>query len=193
MLKILLITDNRAGHINISNGIIEYLKQKVEVEITRIDVSFRLKFLIKLATFIVNKFNLRNKENIEFLIKLFYKNLTIPKGNFDLIISTGGDTAFLNIFLSKLFNIPNIYCSSLRGISPDLFTYTLSLVDHNIPNEIVVDLAPLYVEIRPKTLEGKYIAILIGGPTKVYQFKDEEFIEMVTNIINLLDKIGGGV
>ena len=190
MLKILLITDNRAGHINISNGIIEYLKQKVEVEITRIDVSFRLKFLIKLATFIVNKFNLRNKENIEFLIKLFYKNLTIPKGNFDFIISTGGDTAFLNIFLSKLFNIPNIYCSSLRGISPDLFTYTLSLVDHNIPNEIVVDLAPLYVEIKPKTLEGKYIAILIGGPTKIYQFKDEEFIEMVKNIINLANKMG---
>ena len=190
MLKVLLITDNRAGHINISNGIIERLKQKVEVEITQIDVIFRLKLLIKLATFIVNKFNLRNKENIEFLIKLFYKNLTIPKGNFDLIISTGGDTAFLNIFLSKLFNIPNIYCSSLRGISPDLFTYTLSLVDHNIPNEIVVDLAPLYVEIKPKTLEGKYIAILIGGPTKIYQFKGEEFIEMVKSIINLANKMG---
>ena len=55
MLKILLITDNKVGHINISNGIIKYLKQKIKVKITRIDVSFRLKFLIKLATFIINK------------------------------------------------------------------------------------------------------------------------------------------
>ena len=48
----------------------------------------------------------------------------------------------------------------------------------------------LYVEIKPKTLKGKYIAILIGGPTKIYQFKDEEFIEMVKNIINLAGKMG---
>jgi len=185
--NILIITDKKMGHENISMGIAKYLSKEIDVNIKKIEAKLRVKVLSKIATFIVNNFNLKN---IEFLVKLFYKNITIPKGKFDLIISTGGDTAFLNIFLSKLFNIPNIYCSSLRGINPSLFTYIISIVNHNIPNEIVVDLAPLYVEIKPKTLDGKYIAILIGGPTKIYQFKDEEFIEMVKNIINLANKMG---
>ena len=185
--NVLIVTDKKMGHENISMGIAKYISKEIDVNIKKVEAKLRVKILSKIATFIVNNFNLKN---IEFLVKLFYKNITIPKGKFNLIISTGGDTSFLNICLSKLFNIPNIYCSSLRGINPNLFTYIVSIVDHNIPNEIVVDLAPLYVEIEPKTLDGKYIAILIGGPTKIYQFKDEEFIEIVKNIINLANKMG---
>jgi len=190
LLKILLITDKKSGHQSVSNGIIKSLQKDNEILITEIYSKIRAKFLKKIATIALNNINLNNR-NIPLFMKIFYKDIQIDlHQKYDLIISTGGDTSFLNILVSKYSNIPNIYCSSLRGLKHNHFTHIVSIIDNHIPNEIVVDLAPVYADIKPKSLEGKYLAVLIGGATKNYRFSDDDFIKIVENSINIADKKG---
>jgi len=190
LLKILLITDKKSGHQSVSNGIIKSLQKDNEILITEVYSKIRAKFLKKIATIALNNINL-NSRNIPIFIKFFYKDIQLDlHQKYDLIISTGGDTAFLNILASKYSNTPNIYCSSLRGLKHSHFTHMVSIMDNHIPNEIVVDLPPVHVEIKPKSLEGKYLAVLIGAATKNYRFDDNDFIKIVENSINIADKKG---
>ncbi len=190
MLKILLITDKRAGHESVSKGLIKALNQKWEIETQEVYAKIRAKFLKKIATILLNRIAL-NKKNIQFFIKLFYRNFSMDLNKkYDLVISTGGDTAFLNILLSKYFNIPNIYCSSLRGLNHNLFSHILSLKDNNIINEIVVDFPPIHIELQKRELKGKWLAILIGGATKNYKFSNNEFTQIIQNCIILANKLG---
>jgi len=190
LLRVLLITDKKAGHESISRGLIKGLREEWETETVEVYAKIRAKFLKKIATIMLNHLSL-TKKNIPLLTKLFYKNQTFDfNQKFDLVVSTGGDTSFLNILMSSYLNIPNIYCSSLRGLKPTLFTHTVSIINNHIPNEIVVDFPPIHVEIKEKELKGKYIAILIGGATKNYRFRDDEFVKLVKNSIELAKKMG---
>lgn len=188
MLKILLVTDHKSGHESISKGIVKYLQEKDKVTVVEIYSHIRAKFLKKIATFALNKIKLDAK-NIKIFGKLFYKNLDLNLDlDYNLVISTGGDTSFLNILLAKYLNIPNIYCSSLRGLDNNLFTHIVSIKDNKISNEIVVAFPPIYMKRSKRELEGKYIAILIGGKTKNYPFGDEDFILLVQKSIALAKK-----
>ena len=188
MLNILLITDHKPGHESISTGILKYISDKNEVDRVEVYAQIRAKFLKVFATLIINNINL-NQKIVMLLIKIFYKNFNFNfNKKVDLIISTGGDTSFLNVLLAKYLSVPNIYCSSLRGLDNNLFTHTVSIKDNRLPNEIVVDLSPIYVKTADKELHGSYIAILIGGKTKNYKFIDEEFISLVENSIALAKK-----
>ena len=190
MLKILLITDKKAGHESISNGLVKAIGERRDIETTKIYSKIRAKFIKKIATVLLKKSTIK-RENIPYLIKLFYKDFSMDLNQkYDLIISTGGDTSFLNILLAKYFDTPNIYCSSLRGLKSNYFTYIVSIVDNHIKNEIVVDFPPVHVEIKEKELSGKYLAVLIGGATKNYKFSDDEFIDIVKNSIKLAKKMG---
>lgn len=185
MIDILFITDKKAGHEAISKGIISFIKKYHEVNITEVYAKRRYKFLNKVGTFICNYIQL-NPQNILWFLSFIYKDVKIDfNKKYTFVVSTGGDTSFLNIFLSKYFNIPNIYCSSLRGLKPQLFSYIVSIIDHDIENEIVVDLAPVDVKLNEKELDGKFISILIGGSTKNHNFKDDEFVELVERTILL--------
>ena len=190
MLNVLIITDKRAGHESLSNGLAKNLEKRWRVQSYKIESQIRAKFLKKIATFILNTIKL-NRKNIPFFIKLLYKNFSMDfDKNYDLIISTGGDTSFLNILLANYLKIPNIYCSSLRGLKNTHFSYIISIIDNHIQNEIVVDTPPIHVELQNKTLSGEYIAILIGGATKNYSFSDDDFVEIVKNSIELAKSRG---
>jgi len=186
----LIITDKRAGHESLSNGLVKNLEKRWRVQSFKTESQIRAKFLKKIATFILNNIKL-NRKNIPFFIKLFYKNFSMDfEKNYDLIISTGGDTSFLNVLLANYLKAPNIYCSSLRGLKNTHFSYIISIIDNHISNEIVVDTPPIHVELQNKTLSGEYIAILIGGATKNYSFSDDDFVRIVKNSVELAKNKG---
>lgn len=190
MKSILLISDMKAGHESLSFGIIQAIREKNDIQITKCEVRLRLfvKPIKKFITLLVNWIPL-NKKFAIFLIKTFYQtNLINYNKKFDFIISTGGNTSFANIFFAQLFKIPNIYCSSLRGLNNKLFTFLVSIEDHNYHNEIVVELAPVYFIKNQKQNYSKSIALLLGGKTSYYQFSDEEFLLIVKEILALAKK-----
>lgn len=190
MLKILIISDSKAGHENISLGLANYIQSEQDTEIVKIFVKKRLKIFNKVGKFICNNISI-NKKMIMILNKIFYSNFVFNYNkDIDLIISTGGDTTIANILLSKYYKKPNVFCSSLRGFDSSLFTLLVSIISNGYKNEIVVDLPPLNIKKEPKTLTGKYISLLIGGATKNHKFTNNEFINLVENMIYLANKFG---
>lgn len=185
MLKILIISDSKAGHENISLGLANYIQSKQDTEIVKIFVKKRLKIFNKIGKFICNNISI-NKKAIIILNKIFYSDFKFNYNiDIDLIISTGGDTTIANILLSKYYKKPNVFCSSLRGFNSNLFTFLVSIITNGYKNEIVVDLPPLNIKKDPKTLTGRYISLLIGGATKNHKFTNSEFINLVENMIYL--------
>jgi len=197
MKHILLISDNKPGHENISRGIIEEISRHNQVEVSVVYVKLRSKILKRCLRWLLNR-SLDTKY-YHHLIKLFYKDARWDQKRFDCIISTGGDTSFINIMLSKILNCPNIYCSSLRGLDNTLFNYIISIVHKGYQNEIVVDMAPLSLDLKYDNLaalkqsyhllsDKKTWSVLIGGSTKEYLFSKDNFKEMIEQMIFLAKK-----
>lgn len=193
--NIILITDGKPGHENISRGIIDTINRHYEVNIIIVNAKLRSSIFKRFITMLLNKSSIWQEKKL--FIDIFYKNNDLPqKLQYDLIVSTGGATSFLNVMLSQYFKCPNIYCSSLRGLKYTLFTHLVSIDDHHYPNEIIVDTAPLVLDYNPiKVNEFKHQygiletdsiwSVLIGGPTKDYPFSNDDFEKMILNIIKL--------
>jgi hypothetical protein len=199
MKNILLITDRKAGHENISKGIITEIKKYKDINIIEVEAKLYLSCFKQILKQLINKTKFWYKKL--WLIKLFYKNLELPieEMNYDLIISTGGTTSFLNIMLGKYFDCPNIYCSSLRGLNHKHFTHIVSLEKHNYKNEIIVELAPLNITYNIENIQkfkeqynisdsDSIISVLIGAKTEYYPFKDYEIIDMIKSIVFLSEQ-----
>ena len=199
MIKnILLITDGKPGHENISRGIIETIRKYKDINLIEVNAKLRSSLFKRLIKNILNKSNIWQGRKL--FIDIFYKGCIVPqKIDYDLVISTGGATSFLNIMLSKYLNCPNIYCSSLRGLDYTFFTHIISLEDHHYNNVITVDVAPLVLDTDPAKVEvfkrenaidetENIWSVLVGGPTKDYPFSVDDIEKMISGIIKLAKK-----
>ena len=92
VLKILLISDSRPGHVSQSLGLIKVIERIRPVEVTELVVSLRLKILRLLLRYAINK----NSQWRSFLIEKSYGFEIKDSSGFHLIVSSGGDTSFAN-------------------------------------------------------------------------------------------------
>ena len=201
-LKILKITDGKAGHITVTDGVIEAIKKHQQVQIVELNVTLRVKFFLTLLKFIFNSDQLNKMISIsDRFIPLFYKNYEKQNQQIDIIISSGGDTSFINIWLSNLLGVPNIYCSGLRGMKPERFSLLVSTLDLGLNNSITLEIAPtkvgsdlisdiasLFCKERGLDEEEKYFALMIGGDGAGYSFKEKDFENLVKNFMDLVVK-----
>ena len=198
MKTIVLITDGKPGHENISKGIIQQIQQYHKIDVVKVSAKLRSSIFKRILRFCLNRCSFWKRKR--WFIALFYKDALLQSiSSADLIISTGGSTSFLNIMLKYLLGVPNIYCSSLRGLNPEHFTKTVSLVSHGYKNEIVVNMAPLFFPDNQKAVlqfkehyhicdEDIVWSILIGGRTKDYPFRKEDIEILLKNILFLAEK-----
>jgi len=196
MKNIILISDGKAGHESVSKGILENLNEYIDINIIIIHAKMRsnmFKPILKLLSNNRNFHKFFSLNLINFFYSLDYKKVNFD--NIDLIVSTGGKTSFINILLSKLYNIPNIYCSSLRRLKPELFSYIVTInYNDTYANALYFDIAPLKIKYNAEHATSflnklkldsnqKIWSILIGGSTKTCKFKESEFIDMINKII----------
>ena len=118
LLKILLISDSKPGHVSQSLGLIKVIERIRPVEVTELVVSLRLKILRLLLRYMIN----RDSQWRSFLIEKSYGFEIKDSSGFHLIVSTGGDTSFANAVLAKEWGVPNFYLGSLRALKPELFS-----------------------------------------------------------------------
>jgi len=201
-LKILKITDGKSGHISVSNGVIEAIKKNNNVEIIELNVKIRAKLFLLILKFIL-KHDLFSSKLIlnDLFIRCFYKNYHKPDAKIDLIISSGGDTLFLNVWLSKVLNAKNIYCSSLRGVDPKYFSLVVSIFEPDLKNSIKMEIAPTQIgsEDLPQRVEKfcneknidknqKYFVLLIGGDGEGHIYTENDYKNLVNNFMSLVKK-----
>jgi len=183
-MKILKISDGKAGHLTVTDGVIEAIEKNCPVEVDLLTVRLRAKFLIPLMKLILKSRWLNDRvSNAQWLISFFYKLSDISGKTADLVISTGGDTAFLNIWLSQRLDAKNIYCSSLRGVDPAQFSLIVGTIDYGVPNAVTLEMAPVKTGMadtaarteafcKEKGLQqtDRYYTLLIGGNGAGYRY-----------------------
>ena len=188
-MKVGILSDGKPGHLNQSLGIANILAEDIELDLITIDLSIKKPLLKPFLRFyqriLCQDFNEINANKI---INLFQP---IAVSDFDLLIATGGNTAYISASLGKKHNIKVIQIGSVKGI--DLKNYSAHITIESkdkSPNNIVTDLAPSrYKPIdtlnRHKTNKALF---LIGGNGSGYKYSLDDWHALITNIKNLKDE-----
>ncbi len=188
--RLLILSDNKPGHVSGSMGVLSSIEKIVPAQAVTLHVRLRLKFMRYPLRLLLNRpGSMRgiSETTQRRLIRFFYQVEDLrhlEAGNrFDWLISAGGDTSFLNAWVAQLNGIKNIYCSSLRGLAPSLFTLLLSPRKGSAgPNEIKLSMAPKPIDREKIAEQGRQFrsehelqknvvwAVLVGGDGAGYRF-----------------------
>ena len=188
-MNILIIKDDKPGHYNQTEGLLLSLKNIYpNSNIEYIDVEIKSKISRKFLRFLLNKFTsfFTNTFNLKYL-SLFFKKYNLPLKKPDIIISTGGNTANLNAWLSKAYTSKNILNGALRGLKEELFFCITTVIDLGYKNQLILDVAPSIINEDSLKVKSKdflkinnfdkkvtHYSLLIGGDGSGYKY-DEEF------------------
>ncbi len=191
--KLLRLSDGKVGHMTTTDGVIAGLKRDFDFDIIDMQVKLRGKFLLQIMKLLIgqNWFDRCLKKNYK-LLNLFYKNFTLPTEHIDLIISTGGDTSFMNIWLSRILNTKNVYCSGLRGLKPEYFHLLVSGANLDYKNLIYTEVFPNsnvlndvstlvsdFCEINQLSEDENYFVLMLGGNGAGYKYVKKDWIEII--------------
>ena len=187
LLKILLISDSKPGHVSQSFGLINVIERIRPVEVTELVVSLRLKILRLLLRYAINK----NSRWTTFLIEKSYGFEIKDSSGFHLIVSSGGDTSFASAALAREWGIPNFYLGSLRALKPELFSriFTLDAVfderGEMVPNNVLMPLLPSKglsesdfqeaARLRESGAGNLVFTLVLGGDGVGYRYTDADW------------------
>ena len=188
-MKVGILSDGKPGHLNQSLGIANILAEDLELDLITIDLLVKnplLKpFLRFYQRFLCQNFNETNANKI---INLFQ---SIAVSDFDLLIATGGNTAYISASLGIKHNIKVIQIGSVKGI--DLKNYLAHITvepKDKSPNNIVTALAPTRykpIDMLNRDKQNKAL-FLIGGDGSGYKYSLDDWHELISNIKNLKDE-----
>ena len=201
-MNILIIRDDKPGHYNQTEGLLVPLKNIYpNSNVEYIEVEIKNKISRKILRFLLNKFTpfFTNTFNLKYL-SLFFKKYNLPSVKPDLIISTGGNTANLNAWLSKAYNSRNILNGALRGLEEELFFCITTVIDLGYKNQLILDVAPSVINedslkkkseefLKINIFDKKIIhySLLIGGDGSGYKY-DEEFYNKLMYFVKNVSK-----
>jgi len=156
-LRILLLSDGLPGHINQSQGLVGWMSARYYLQCQELNVSLRFKWLTRLLLPSILHLGWGNA----FVLGSYsYRKEIVGKP--DLIISTGGNTSFLNIALAQYWRIPNIFIGSRRRLRSNDFVAHLTLEPTGQPHNIVMDFAPNITDPSVLANQGQELRYLLG-------------------------------
>jgi len=206
-LSVWMISDGRPGHFNQTLGVVRALEKGYDVKLIKIETRLRLGFLRPLLKLVCNSRRGWLKRLLAPLIRFSYYPFVLPSvdatvaccAHPDVIISCGGQTLYLNVFLARQTKARNFFLGSLRGVHPRLFTAIISgLSMPGVPNLVELELSPglfdaekaaeagqaflATLESAPVFTPGEsasgsqktYWAMLVGGDGAGYQFENAD-------------------
>ena len=186
-MKVAILSDDKPGHFNQSKGVVNLISEDIDLEYTVFSSKLKLHFLrspLKLyQKFLAKNFN---KTNAKKIIKIFqYVDLE----DFDLLISSGGNTIYHSAALSNLFKIKNIHIGSIKDINLTNFeAHITTEAVINSPNNIVTDLAPTRFkpDVKEKSKSNKSL-FLLGGNGAGYLYNKSDWKNLINGIKDLAE------
>lgn len=206
-IQLIILSDGKPGHDSASKGVLKSMEMLAEVDVVFIHTKLRVKQLRPFLKCMLNSGMLDKlpKWSQIYLLKMAYQfsesfGLSL-KNSGHWLVSTGGDTSFVNAWLSSLYGLNNIYCSSLRGLHASHFKVIISTAAmQGVENNIKVNLAPAPINTREIMHLGKQFrsnfglesatvwCVLIGGEGAGYKYTDSDFIFLARHLIQLSEK-----
>jgi uncharacterized protein len=183
-LKIIYLADTRPGHYHLAEGVIAAIARLRPVDVSRVET--KRKWIVP-TRWLRRRINAKSFYPPRMLRMAYRINAdSLPKP--DLVVSAGGETLMPNICVTRLFDVPNIFCGALlRGLGPENFSLVISSYDRDVtsPRHMVV-LKPSSIDPdalrRPKIVprygganKPKLAGLLIGGNAGPFKYKREEW------------------
>ena len=180
-MRIAILSDGRPGHYNQSLGIAKIISEERDTAVTIIESKLKLNsFRSVLRLYqrsLIKNFITKNAQKIIDLYEIKFIN------EYDLIISSGGDVAYLSASLSKVFNIKNIHIGSVRHINLKSYDLHITLEkNEDSPNNLVTELPPTkYTPVNDGIKKNK-ILFLIGGDGAGYSYSLDDWKSFIKNV-----------
>jgi len=162
--KILILSDGRAGHLNQSIAFAKCMNEEYEV----VSIKFRSKWL-KWLSIIFDKLHLSTD--------LLYSQYIIEDAKYDMIVSTGSSTYYLNKFLSQKLHSKSIAMMLPRGYRLNFDLIFAQMHDNPPKARNIKEIPANYANVEPKSIyksKGPSIGIVIGGNNKYFTFSEEK-------------------
>lgn len=179
--KVLVIHDNRVGHLNPSIAVSEMIEKRFFLQAELFQIPFLSKHLVSLFKKLSNFPRLYTAA-----ARLIFKFPTPNLEHTDVIVCSGMPNLIYAAYLSQRFNIPLIYAGGTRKFNWRLIDWTITTIPENhagrqiiIPTGAVPSKITSLVNI-PSNHEA---CLLIGGPTHEYPFTELDFIQMIENFV----------
>ena len=198
-LKVIFLADTRPGHYHLAQGVIAALERVRPVEVTRIEVQRKwivptrwLRARITAKSFFPPR-----------MLRMAYRidAEAIPAA--DLVVSAGGETHMPNLCVTRLLDVPNIFCGSLlRGLGPENFSLIISSYDRDAGSDrhlVVLKPSPIDPDtlgrpaMVPRYGPGKHpklVGLLVGGNAGAFRYKRQEW-ERLLSFMAELSKVWG--
>ena len=199
MKKILVIRDFKIGHYNQTDGIVKAFEKLFPCEVKIIQVKLRMKVLRKVLNLLLNtqwiRGLLQHSDSLTYL-KYFYKGVSTKEqlGNYDFVVSTGGDTSFINAWVALATDARNFLNGRPRNLDSNLFTSIFLVIDLGFPNQIVLNVAPTIITKEDKEETGaffteyqldkkkRYFVLLIGGDGSGYHYNKNDIKALIKGV-----------
>lgn len=180
-LAVLLIHDQRAGHLNPSLGVYDCL----ETAYTTI--------LNKVATPSIKKWQISLLKKLswypaffDLCSALFFKNFQ-SKQNIDCIICSGMPNLLYGVFVSRRLKVPLFYAGDLRKINGQLVNCTITALEQNTASDQVVLATPPvkkdFINLQQDQLDQTTALLILGGSTDEHPFAYDDFEKIIDKFI----------
>ena len=194
-LTVWALKDNKAGHTAQARGIAAALSSAhQDCQIFWIECHLRFPALKTLMRYIASS---KNKDRIVKWMPYFYSPLKLPEEQPDFIVSSGGNTQFALIGLSRQYGGTSLYSGTPKKYPAELFDILYTVTPFNTPNNIVLPLPPVDINLPSRKSDTPYQkarasgrkigAVLIGGNGAGYVYDDSDW----SNLAQLIQKKHG--
>ena len=172
MKKVLILSDDRMGHLNQSLAFVKYLGIPYDV----ISIKFRYKWF-KALSYLFDRMGAYTE-------KLFDTN--VPENKYDMVVGTGSATSYATKVLAKKLHIRSVAMMLPRG-----YRYDFDLIfaqSHDTPptQQNIIEIPANFSYVEPKGLykaKRRSIGIVIGGSNKVFIMDKEKLKAQLDAIV----------
>ncbi len=162
MSRVLILSDDRMGHLNQSLAFVKYLNLSYDV----VSVRFKYKWF-KALSYILDKIGV-------YTDKLF--DMQIDK-NYDMVVGTGSTTSYVTKVLAKKMDIRSVAMMLPRGYRYDFDTIFAQSHDNPPKQKNIIEIPANFSYVEPKGLykaQKKSIGIVIGGDNKLFRMSKDK-------------------
>lgn len=182
-LSILIVHDQRAGHLNPSLGVCDQIAESFETKINQI----RTPDLKKWCVSLLKKLSWYPVLFDRFA-RIIYKN-TVNQQHYDLIICSGMPNLLYGIFVSRRLKVPLFYAGDLRKVNGQLVNCTITALPQNIQTQQVVLATPPvkkeFTQLQTNPLDLKSALLVLGGPTSEHPFQTTDYEMIISKFLKL--------
>lgn len=190
-----VVSDGIPGHFNQSKGIITVLQRHYDCEVHWVEMTLRSGVFRRLLRALLNA---TRAPLPAVWLKGFYRFDLLPEGQPDLLVAAGGKVSFALAWLARTFGVPSVFSGSLRGLQARHFGLILSIDPrHAGPNTLIVDVAPMPVDLEAQRLAGAVLRdqhglgaqrlwlLLIGGDGAGFHFDVQDWHRLAAEAAEL--------